>query len=249
MGSRACEAAIRGLALVGIVAGCGWAHAEPVGTWAPRAPLPTARGEVGVAAVDEKVYVLGGTAQGRWDLPLNHEYDPLADKWQERAPLPHGLSHVGAVGLNGKIYAFGGFTNIVHAGAMDLAYVYDPRSDAWRILPPLSSPRASVGAVVLENKIHVVGGRGLDKVTVATHEVYDPATNRWSQAAPLPLARDHFGISAIDGKIHVIGGGPQVRPTTAICMMSMTLPRIAGPKPLRCRRPAAAGRPRICKAS
>lgn len=197
---------IRAVALLGIIGSCGWAQADPAGTWTVRAPLPTARGEVGVAAVNGKVYVLGGTAQGRWDSPLNHEYDPGADRWRERAPLPLGLSHVGLVGLNQKIYAFGGFTNIVHVGAMDVAYEYDPQTDTWRVLTPLSSPRGSVGAVALEGKIHVVGGRGRDKVTVATHEVYDPATSRWSPAAPLPLARDHFGIAVIDGRIHVVGG-------------------------------------------
>ena len=206
MGNSLRKGVVRAIALLGVVAGCGSALADPIGTWAPRAPLPTARGEVGVAAVDDKIYVLGGTAQGRWDSTLNHEYDSVADRWRERAPLPRGLSHVGAAGLDGKVYAFGGFTNIVHVGAMDVAYEYDPQSDAWRVLAPLSSPRGSVGAVALAGKIHVIGGRGLDKVTVATHEVYDPAANRWSQAAPLPLARDHFGIAVIDGKIHVIGG-------------------------------------------
>ena len=35
------------------------------GRWSEKAPLPTAMAEVGVAALGGKVYVLGGTAQGR----------------------------------------------------------------------------------------------------------------------------------------------------------------------------------------
>ena len=55
-------------------------------------------------------------------------------------------------------------------------------------------------------KIHAIGGRGLNKATVATHEVYDPSTGKWSKAAPLPTARDHMGVIVADGRIHVIGG-------------------------------------------
>ena len=51
-----------------------------------------------------------------------------------------------------------------------------------------------------------IGGRGVDTVTVATHEVYDPARNVWSDLAPLPKARDHLSVIAVDGRIHAIGG-------------------------------------------
>src|SRR5262245_66001592 len=70
----------------------------------------------------------------------------------------------------------------------------------------MKAPRAAVGVAVLAGKIHVIGGRGLDAVTVPTHEVYDPATGTWSEAAPLPKARDHMAVVATAGKIHAIGG-------------------------------------------
>jgi N-acetylneuraminic acid mutarotase len=120
--------------------------------------------------------------------------------------MPKGLSHVGAAALGGQLYAVGGFINVVHVGAQDAAFAYDPASDAWRSLPPLSSPRASVATAAVGGKLHIIGGRGLDKVTVATHEVYDPATKAWTKAAPLPTARDHAGIAVVDGMIHVFGG-------------------------------------------
>jgi N-acetylneuraminic acid mutarotase len=176
------------------------------GHWAARAKLPTPRAEIGVAALGGKIYVLGGTAQCRNDSPLNQEYDPATDQWRDRAPLPKGVSHVGAASMNGKLYSIGGFLDVVHVGAQDIAFEYDPATDRWRTLAPLSSPRASVAAVSVGGKLHVIGGRGLDKVTVATHEVWDPATNSWSMAAPLPKARDHMGVAVVDGKIHIFGG-------------------------------------------
>jgi N-acetylneuraminic acid mutarotase len=177
------------------------------GNWSRRAPLLIKRAEVAVAALDGKIYVLGGTAPGNPATQLNQEYDPAADRWRDRAPLPHGMSHAAAVGFDGKLYVIGGFSGGgVHVGALNLVFAYDPATDSWRQLAPLSSPRGSVGVAVAGGKIHAIGGRGLDKLTVATHEVYDPWARQWNQAAPLPATRDHMGVIVVDEKIHVIGG-------------------------------------------
>ena len=200
----------------GIIGGWpGWGAGRPPqspstklqGSWSTKAPLLTKRAEVGVAALDGKIYVVGGATPGVQASPLNQEYDPAADRWRDRAPLPHGLSHPGVAGLNHKLYAIGGFSGGgVHVGALDLAFEYDPATDSWRQLPPLSSPRGSVGVAAVGGKIHAIGGRGLDKNTVATHQIYDPSSGKWTEAAPLPTARDHMGVIVVDGKIHVIGG-------------------------------------------
>ena len=107
------------------------------GNWLEKARLPEPRGEVAVATVNGKIYVMGGSAHGRDDQPLNEEYDPATDRWRERAPMPRGLSHAGAVEMNGKVFVVGGFTRNVHMGALDVAFEYDPASDSWRTLAPL----------------------------------------------------------------------------------------------------------------
>src|SRR2546425_10690868 len=115
------------------------------GKWSEKARLPEPRGEVGVATVNGKIYVLGGSALGRDDQTLVEEYDPATDRWRVRAPMPRGLSHAGAVGMNGKIYVIGGFTRNVHMGALDVVFEYDPANDSWRTLASMKSPRGSVG--------------------------------------------------------------------------------------------------------
>ena len=176
------------------------------GTWSKKSTLPTKRFEVGVVALNGKIYVLGGESNGNPATVLNTEYDPATNRWRDLAPIPHVTSHPGVAVGNGKIYVLGGFIGVPHVGAMNIAYEYDVATDQWRALPPLSSPRASIGAAFVDGKLHAIGGRGLDKVTVNTHEVYDPAAGQWSTAAPLPTARDHAGVIDVDGKIHVIGG-------------------------------------------
>ena len=176
------------------------------GSWSIKAPLPMKLSEVGVAAANDKLYVLGGIAPGRVYQPVNLEYDPVTDRWRERAPLPRALNHGGATGLNGKIYVVGAFTAEGHGGPLDAVFEYDPATDKWRALAPLKTPRGSVGVTVLGGKIHAIGGRGPDKVTVGTHEVYDPANGTWSELAAFPKARDHLAVVAAGGRIHAIGG-------------------------------------------
>src|SRR5438093_1581973 len=98
------------------------------------------------------------------------------------------------------------FAILIVGVSLDVAFEYDPPSGRWRTLAPLKSPRGSVGVAALDGKIHAIGGRGVDTVTVATHEVYDPVTGTWSDLAPLPKARDHLAVIAVDDRIHAIGG-------------------------------------------
>jgi N-acetylneuraminic acid mutarotase len=195
------------------------ALAQDQGSWSAASIMPTPTADPGVAALDGKIYVVGGSTffphalptsadmgSGTWGSSVNYEYDPATDHWRELAPLPIGLSHVGLVGFNHKLYAFGGFTSLVHANAQDVALAYDPTANAWQWLAPLSSRRGGVGVVEVGGKIHVFGGRPRDPTPLDIHEVYDPTTNQWTKKAPMPLARDHMGIAVIDGKIHIVGG-------------------------------------------
>jgi N-acetylneuraminic acid mutarotase len=195
------------------------ALAQDQGNWSAASIMPTPTADPGVAALDGKIYVVGGSiffphvvptssdmGSGTWGSSVNYEYDPATDHWRELAPLPIGLSHVGVVGFNHKLYAFGGFTSLVHANAQDTALVYDPTANAWQWLAPLGSRRGGVGVVEVGGKIHVFGGRPHDPTPLDIHEVYDPTTNQWTKKAPMPLARDHMGIAVIDGKIHIVGG-------------------------------------------
>src|ERR1041385_3619980 len=121
------------------------AQSAAQGTWSEKARLPEPRGEVAVATVNGKIYVLGGSARGRDDQPLVEEYDPVTNQWRERAPMPKGLSHGGGVATKGKIYVVGGVPRNVHMGALDVAFEYDPASDTWKTLAPMKSPRGAVG--------------------------------------------------------------------------------------------------------
>ncbi len=168
-------------AALAIVLGVSTVYAQSPGSWTMKAPIPTPRNEVALAAVGGKIHVIGGGVAGVAGT-YHDEYDPATDRWRSRAPLPHGLDHIGTAVLNGKIYTVGGFVGSVHKDGQPHVLEYDPAADSWRSLSPLKVGLGSVGVTALDGKIHAVGGRTPAGDTVATHQVYDPTTNSLERA-------------------------------------------------------------------
>ena len=79
------------------------------GPWEVKKPAPVERSEVAAAALDDRVYVIGGFLKdGIADLV--EEYDPADDRWREKAPLPRPLHHTAAAAVNNMVYVIGGFS-------------------------------------------------------------------------------------------------------------------------------------------
>src|SRR5207247_11111866 len=93
-----------------VLAGCVGAtmdSAAPVdqsaaGTWAKRAPLPTAREEVAVAALGELIYVIGGFGAAAEPVATVEAYDVAADRWQARSPYRMPVHHAAAAAVGGR---------------------------------------------------------------------------------------------------------------------------------------------------
>ena len=101
-------------------------------TWTTRAPMPTARSGTGIAALDGKIYVLGG--EGWIDdfggvFRANEVYDPKTNTWSRAARMitpRHGFA-VAQVG--NAIYAVSGVNNAGGAGTLSVVPVneiYEP---------------------------------------------------------------------------------------------------------------------------
>lgn len=108
------------------------------GLWSVRAPLPQAAGGLAAAAIDGRLYVVGGE---QW-TPTKAVYadawvyDPAADAWEALPDLGvprHGLA---AAAVDGRLYAIGGATE---TGAGDVAAV-ETLDVAPRSLSPRQEP-------------------------------------------------------------------------------------------------------------
>jgi N-acetylneuraminic acid mutarotase len=104
------------------------AVAASMGAWTAGPALPVARSEVAVAVLGNRIFVIGGYADGNVDQRLVQVFNPHRGVWRDVAQLPRGLNHVAAVGYKGQVYVFGGFA-AQNSEPVNGADVYDPSTN------------------------------------------------------------------------------------------------------------------------
>jgi N-acetylneuraminic acid mutarotase len=174
-------------------------------SWATRAPMPTARGALAVAVLDERIHAVGG---GAGSVTGAHEiYDPATDRWSAASPMPTPRDHLAAVAFQGQVWALGGRSSFFGTQYATVE-IYDPAADAWRVGPPLPSGRGGLAAAALPDRILVFGGEAPFRIFSAT-EMYEPAGRRWIAKAPMPTPRHGIGAAVVGGRVYIPGGGRQ----------------------------------------
>lgn len=185
-----------------------------LGVWRQAASAPTKRTEVTAAAVDGKIYVVGGFSEPALgniaELTITdtvEEYDPSTDRWATKTPLPAKLHHAGAAGIGDRLYVAGGYTKSSLTGWAPVAtlYIYDPASDRWAEGPPMPTARGALAVTGHAGKLFVVGGHDGSRNSSAV-EVYDPVSHQWTSLSPLPTPRNHLATVSVSGRIYAIGG-------------------------------------------
>jgi N-acetylneuraminic acid mutarotase len=155
------------------------------GAWRTLQPMPSARNHFTAAAVDGKLYVIGGrigdvnvTRSSNTDVV--EAYDPAADAWTLRARMPTARSGTAGGAHAGRVYVVGGeYQNDEVMMAFRAVEAYDAASNSWSVMPRMLSPRHGLAGAVLGTRLHAVGGdfqsAGVPDVHphLATHEVFD----------------------------------------------------------------------------
>lgn len=188
------------------------------GSWTTATPAPSQRTEVVAAAIDGKIYVVGGfnkpNLQNALKFAISNEvevYDTAADSWSVTTSLPEGRHHAGIASLNGLLYVVGGFTksllSVWHAVAT--VYQYNPVTQEWRELASMPTARGALGVAVHQNRLYAIGGYD-GKHNSGAVEIFNPQTNTWSSGAPMPMPRDHLAVVTAENRIYAIGGRPEL---------------------------------------
>jgi N-acetylneuraminic acid mutarotase len=168
--------------------------------------LPEKRHENAMAAVNGKLYLLGG----RGIKPVN-EYDLKKDTWTELSKSPIEMSHFQAVTYKNEVYVLGALTgSYPHETPIPDIYIFDPAKNEWRKGDPIPKDRlrGAAGAFVLNNKIYLICGiqDGHWDGQVAWFDEYDPATGKWTILPDAPRPRDHVQVAVADNRLLVAGG-------------------------------------------
>ena len=89
-------------------------NAQQENSWTSLTPMPTPRAGIGVAVVDNKIYVIGGSYWSNY-FGINEMYDPATNTWTTKTSMPTPRASFGITVFENKIYVIGGATD---------AYVY-----------------------------------------------------------------------------------------------------------------------------
>ena len=104
------------------------------------APMLTARGFVGTAVLDGKLYAAGDNSEDGATLNLVERYDFATNAWEAVTPMATARnSHAMAV-LDGKLYAVEGYSDdgdyLRWSGGASVER-YDPATNAWGEVAPM----------------------------------------------------------------------------------------------------------------
>jgi N-acetylneuraminic acid mutarotase len=140
-------------------------------TWRTRSPMPTARGALGVAVLDDQVYAIAGI--NFQSLTVVERYDPATNTWTRLSDIPQARWGLGVSSVRDRIYTFGG----TNGGIYDNAEEYDPAMDAWRNIPKIGEARWGTVGAELDGQIYLLGGstgRGPGHNSLSDNMLYTP---------------------------------------------------------------------------
>ena len=179
--------------------------------WTTKTSMPTPQYEAAAAAIDGKIYVIGGSNNPK----MVQQYDTVTDTWTTKnsSLTDHNASVAAVVG--GKIYV------VTPSASQQTVEQYDPATDMWTTKSSTPSDRWNTTAAVVGGKIYVIGGYELktncggfaciEVVSSNKVEQYDPATDTWTVKTPLPTAQGTCVAAAVDGKIYAVNSFKDVQ--------------------------------------
>lgn len=162
----------------------------------PSLPLPIE--ETAAAAVDEKLYVMGGFNASGVSLDGVYLFDGTA--WYAGPRLPLALDHASAATLDGHLYVAGG-----HSNGRDSARVFRLDADHWTEISSMHYARGGHALIAEQGRLYAIGGNTAT-ANVAPVEAYDPQSGAWTVVASLPAPRNHVAGFTQGTRACVAGG-------------------------------------------
>uniref|UniRef100_A0A7I4YDD0 BTB domain-containing protein n=1 Tax=Haemonchus contortus TaxID=6289 RepID=A0A7I4YDD0_HAECO len=168
------------------------------------APSHVSRYSLGVAAIGDHLYAVGGFHDFH-DHGLNivECYEVRRNEWTSVAPMGTGRGSLCVSVLDGCIYAVGGKSN---GPVLSTVERFDPRVGRWEDVCPMPTPRLDHGSAVLHGALYVVGGRNGISFGLSSAEKYDTRANKWTSVTDMNSRRGGVGLAAVNGNLYAIGG-------------------------------------------
>ena len=182
------------------------------------APPPRPKSYAGCAALDGKIYVIGGW-DGHSELSRVDRFDPATNTWDTVAPLPWPRWALAGCAYEGYVYAIGGFSTVLGTYQRAVArFTSDSGVGHWDVVESLWTPRTSPAAAVAGGKMCAVGGLFFN--ALSTFEFYVPG-GWWPSQRGMQSSRS--GAAAVGwGKwLCAIGGQGRYGPLSSVEVVNM----------------------------
>jgi N-acetylneuraminic acid mutarotase len=186
------------------------------GPWKKGPPLNEGRGNPAAAALNDRLYAIGGYPAGPGALTSVEVLDcGTGPAWSfvRPPPDPEGRGSGAAAAAGNHIYLAGGDDGTT-APSLNSLLIYDPRANQWDTGHPMPTRRSNLKLVHLNGSLYAIGGIANGNPTgpaLPTVERYDlaqghPAHGRWTAVAPMNTPRVNPATAVVGDQIVVIGG-------------------------------------------
>ena len=170
--------------------------------WVYTTPMQETRKNASAAALDGKIYVLGGeNATG--SLKTFAVYDTEKKTWESLPEYPgteSGICRVAVFAYNNEIYVIGGQTDTgVTAKLLKSVYAYNTETRQWQKKADLAEGRTNLAYACSKDKIYVWSKAG----TTDQAEIYDIKTDTW-ETAVLPDTSAVIAAASVDNRVFVL---------------------------------------------
>ena len=157
--------------------------------WTHETDTPVPVAEYGAAAIDEKLYRVGGLRPNGSALKSCLIYDPETGLWSDGPDLEPARSRLALVAVDGLLYAIGGLDSSGR-GLSDVQ-ILGPDDESWQDSKAADLPVAiwDAAAAAFGGLIYVAGGyQSKDGVALVSDQVwiYNSHSDRWHLGPPLP---------------------------------------------------------------
>jgi N-acetylneuraminic acid mutarotase len=192
-------------------------------TWETKTSMPTPRSSLCASAINNKIYLIGGSAYTNQSSPfyytgdVNEVYDPATDTWTTKTRMPNSSQYYALAvdEFENKTYLISGMS--VVAGPYipvqrHTNQVYDSETDTWtngKSIPNVAICGACglTTGLFAPKRIYVIGGwNGTELGGSNMNQIYDPEKDEWTDGEPMPTVRRRFGIAVVNDVLYAIGG-------------------------------------------
>lgn len=194
--------------------------------WENSREMNSQRGGAVAAALDGKLFVIGGQQDLITVLTTVESYNPQFNEWNQVADLQEARTSACATSCSTKqskkIFVMGG-KKWISANDEDcpddgkweylntcecLDETHDETKSKWKLMEPMKTRRSKAVAVMCQGIIYVIGGSSNGTNRLNTVECYDPNVGKWEPFTSLNLPRSSAAAVVINKKKYMCLADP-----------------------------------------